>query len=310
MKILSPRFCSIALMVLLVAFCCTPLYAQRQKSVLKVDKNRIAEHYRRLNMWGPEIKIVVDDPVPSSIFGLYDVGIHADAGNNIKLDDKVFLSKDGRMLLRADVIEVDRGSFQQNLDRLDVPGRPLFGDPDPSVKLVVFSDFQCPFCKREAEELRSKLEESFPKGVQVAFQDFPLDQLHPWSKPAAIAGRCVFRQGVEHFWKYHDWVFAHQDELALENFAEKFMVYAQGANLDLGNLKVCIADTRVAAEVEHSVELGRSLRIVSLPAIFVNGRPLQNPSWDQLRQAITYELKYPQSNAGCDCGFPSGTIRK
>ena len=44
--------------------------------------------------------------------------------------------------------------------------------------------------------LRTNLLSAYPKQVRLYFKDMPLEQLHPWAKPAAMAGRCVFRQNA------------------------------------------------------------------------------------------------------------------
>ena len=61
----------------------------------------------------------------------------------------------------------------------------------------------------------------FPTQVRVYFKDFPLEPIHPWAKPAAIAGRCVFRQKPAAFWDFHDWIFEHQGEITVENLKDK-----------------------------------------------------------------------------------------
>ena len=91
--------------------------------------------------------------------------------------------------------------------------QPSFGEPGAPVAVVMFSDFQCSFCKEEAKMIRQNVASAFPTQVRVYFKDFPLEPIHPWAKPAAVAGRCVFRQKPAAFWDYHDWIFAHQDEI-------------------------------------------------------------------------------------------------
>ncbi len=59
---------------------------------------------------------------------------------------------------------------------------------------MLFSDFQCPYCKGEAEMLRKNLIATYPTQVRLYFMDFPIEQLHPWAKPSSIGGRFVFGQ--------------------------------------------------------------------------------------------------------------------
>ena len=74
--------------------------------------------------------------------------------------------------------------------------------------------------------LRENLLKTYPKEVRLYFKDFPIDQIHPWARPAAIAGRCVFRQNPQAFWDYHDWIFDKQAEITPENLRAKVMEWA------------------------------------------------------------------------------------
>lgn len=271
-----------------------------------IDKAKIEAHVRRLNMWPPQIKISVGDPQPSVVQGLMEVGVHADAGHGITLDDKWYVSQDGQTLLRANVIEVQKDLFQSNLDKLDTSKMPSFGDQNGLVSVVVFSDFQCPFCRGEALSLREKIPATYPKNVRVLFADYPLAELHPWSKPAAVIGRCMFEQTPSKFWEYHDWVFRQQVEFTPENLMPKFLAFARGLNVPTDSIEQCVKDERIGKDVDLSVAAGHALRIMSLPTVFVNGRSLENPSWDQLKNAIDYELDYrTKLQEACNCGLPS-----
>ena len=68
--------------------------------------------------------------------------------------------------------------------------------------------------------------------MRVYFKDMPLEQIHPWAKPAAIAGRCIFKQNPAAFWEYHDWIYEHQSEMNAENLRAKIMEFAQGKEID------------------------------------------------------------------------------
>ncbi|MCA1633577.1 MAG: DsbA family protein [Acidobacteria bacterium] len=277
-----------------------------------IDKVKIESHVRRLNMWPPQIKISVGDPQPSNVQGLLEVGIHADAGHGITLDDKWYISQDGQILLRANVIEVQKDLFQLNLDKLDTSKLPSFGDQNGLVSVVVFSDFQCTFCRSEALSLREKIPATYPKNVRVLFADFPLAELHPWSKPAAVIGRCMFEQKPGKFWEYHDWVFRQQAEFTPENLMPKFLAFANGLNIPTASIEQCVRDERIGKDVDLSVAAGRALRIMSLPTVFVNGRSLENPSWEQLKNAIDYELDYRtklQEDCGSGCGIPNAASK-
>ena len=91
-----------------------------------------------------------------------------------------------------------------------------------AVNLVVFSDFQCPYCQKEELDLRKNIPAAFSDKVRVTFADFPLTSIHPWAMKGAIAGRCTYRVSPAAFWDYHDWVYGGQKVTSRsENFDAK-----------------------------------------------------------------------------------------
>ena len=76
------------------------------------------------------------------------------------------------------------------------------------VRVVEFSDFQCPFCAR-AEKVLRRLREQNPSTLRIAYLHFPLTAIHPSAYPAAITSECAARQ--KRFQAYHDSLFNHSD---------------------------------------------------------------------------------------------------
>jgi protein-disulfide isomerase len=183
--------------------------------------------------------------------------------------------------------------------------RPSFGTPGAPVVIAEFSDFECPFCREEAKMLRENILKTYPKEVRVYFFDFPLDQIHPWAKAAALTGRCVFRQSASAFWDYHDWIFDHQAETTAETFPGKALEFAKSKDLDTAAYSACLTSKEAAADVDHTLEMGHALEINQTPTIFVNGRRLAGTmDWANLKMVIDYEIGYQKTakNAGEDCG--------
>ena len=73
--------------------------------------------------------------------------------------------------------------------------------------MIVFSDFECPFCKRFAEDVLPNLRQRYvePGRVRLAFKHLPLPN-HQQAFDAAVAAECAGRSGL--FWKMHDLLFA------------------------------------------------------------------------------------------------------
>src|SRR5207244_12171986 len=87
---------------------------------------------------------------------------------------------------------------------------PALGDPKAPVTIVEYSDFQCPVCRSLHDTLRGILP-NYPGKLRVIFKDFPLEQLHPWARTAAIAGRCAYQQKPQAFWKMYDLIYDNQE---------------------------------------------------------------------------------------------------
>lgn len=273
-----------------------------KKSAL--NRAALEAYVRHLFVWGPQIQVTVDEPKPSQLPGFLEVGVHATAGT-ARQDEKFYVSRDGQKIVRGQVFDVNLNPFKQELDKLKTEFQPSFGTPGAPVVLVVFSDFQCPYCREEAKMLRENVVATYPKQVRVYFKDLPLEQIHNWAKPAALAGRCVFRQNAGMFWRYHDWVFEAQDKLTAENFRDKIMEFANQNDLDSLQLRQCLDTKATLAEVEKSVAEARELRVMSTPTLFVNGRRIPaRIGWPELKQVIDFEIEYQKmaKNAGEDCG--------
>ncbi len=160
-----------------------------------LDKAAFETYLRHMELWLPQVAIKIDDPKPAPYLkGFSEVVVHLSYNGQGK-EERYFVSADGKNFIKGEAFDMSRNPFQGSLDKLKTDLQPSYGTPGAPVVLVVFGDFQCPYCKQEAEDMRGNLIKTFPKDVRVYFKDFPLDAIHPWARPASIAGRCVFRQG-------------------------------------------------------------------------------------------------------------------
>jgi protein-disulfide isomerase len=207
--------------------------------------------------------------------------------------------------VQGNLYDISQNPFKADLDKLKTDLQPSFGTPGAPVVLVEFSDFECPMCKEEAKTLRDNLISTYPKEVRFYFMEFPLDQIHPWGRAAAIAGRCIFRQNANAFWDYHDWIFAHQDDIKAENLKDKVLEFAKGKEIDALQLTRCMDNKETEAEVNKAQALGKDVGVGATPTLFINGRKLVGRvDWPNLRNIIDYEIDYQKTahNAGENCG--------
>lgn len=83
---------------------------------------------------------------------------------------------------------------------------PPLGNPNASVTIIEFSDFECPFCNRFFTETFPQIKKEYiDSGKAVLYyRHFPL-QFHPNAVPFALAAECANEQGK--FWEMHDKIF-------------------------------------------------------------------------------------------------------
>ncbi len=280
-----------------------PPASATKKSAL--DKGALEAYVRHLYVLDSRISVKVSDPKPSELSGFVEETVHASMGPQFQ-DFRFLISKDGSKILQGNVFDVNSNPFKTDLDKLKTQGAPSIGTPGAPVALVEFSDFECPYCKAEAEEIRKNLIATYPTQVRLYFKTFPLESLHPWAKPAAIASKCVAKQNADAFWTYHDWIFAHQAEITPENLKDKVLAWAKDANgIDGMQLGRCMETKATEAEVAADEAEGQALEINSTPTLFVNGRRIATTiEWNNLKGIIDYEIEYQKTahNAGDDCG--------
>ena len=180
-----------------------------------------------------------------------------------------YLAGENRTKLLAELrerlgVEILLEPERQRVAAEDAPAKGPEGAP---VELVLFSDFQCPFCARVVPTLH-QIEERYGGKVRIAFRQFPLTAIHPQAYGAAEAALCADEQGK--FWELHDALFADQKALAPERIVETAGVLG----IDIGELEACLGSDRVKRRVDADLAAGRALGLSGTPAAFVNGRLL------------------------------------
>ncbi|MGD8977169.1 MAG: thioredoxin domain-containing protein, partial [Gammaproteobacteria bacterium] len=118
--------------------------------------------------------------------------------------------------------------------------RPALGAADAPVVIVVFSDYQCTFCKAFFVERLPEIKRDFidTGKVRLVSRDFPLTR-HPRARPAAMAAACADRQ--DRYWDMHEILFAHQDRFS----DQQLNGYAGELGLDAEAFAGCFADPAV-----------------------------------------------------------------
>ena len=164
--------------------------------------------------------------------------------------------------------------------RTDDPTR---GPRAAPVTLVLFSDFQCPFCAR-VEPTLAQLQKAYPNDVRVVWKHLPLP-MHPQALPASIAAEAARQQGK--FWEMHDLLFQNQSQLA----PERYEPWARQLGLDARRFQAASTDPATRARVEEDGKLGARAASQGTPTVYVNCLPVVGAQpYDVFQKAVDAQL--------------------
>jgi len=272
---------------------CAPLKA--------ADKSKLIDYVRKKYRVGANVALDVteDSFVNSTCYRKLQFK-SKDAPKPIQMvlyatPDLRFLSRD-LMDLRADVT-----TPQQQRGRVLAGAAdgvwPSLGPARAPVTMVVFSDFQCPFCRQFAETLRKEILPAEKDQVRVVFRYYPLS-MHAWARPAAEAAACAFHQRNEFFWSFHDFFFEHQQEITTGNLQQKMLEHASGVQgMDVAQFQACLTQSETKKGIDSAVAFAEQHGVEGTPTIFLNGRETPIVAPEQLRTLIAQIGKDPKAFA-------------
>jgi protein-disulfide isomerase len=163
-------------------------------------------------------------------------------------------------------------------------GRPALGPASAPVVLVLFSDFQCPYCRGMSETLKEVIK-NYGNKVQLVFRQMPLTSIHPLAQKAAEASLCAAVQG--RFWEMHDLLFQDQKNIGEDALKKK----AGQLGLNQVAFDTCLDGDKSAAQVREDVHAGAAAGVDGTPALFINGRYLNgNRPYEDIAEIIDEEL--------------------
>lgn len=157
-------------------------------------------------------------------------------------------------------LKVPEGGLASKVRLPDESDR-ILGNPDAEIKIVEFSDLECPFCKQFHVTMH-QIMDAYGKDGKVAwiYRHFPIESLHPKAPKEAEAAECAYELGGnEKFWAYVDRVF----EITPSNnglLASELPNIAEYVGLDRDSFASCLGSgrhgTRVASDTEDAKNAG------------------------------------------------------
>lgn len=185
-------------------------------------------------------------------------------------------------------------------ERADLPldsSVPFRGREDAPVQVVVFGDFQCPYCKKAAGNVELLMEDpDVGDDVRVAFMHYPMHEscnaspisksLHKYACGSSAAAICAGQQG--RFWEMHDLLYRNNGRLRASNLDE----YAEILGLDRQRFGACLTAPSTREKLLADSRIGSTAGVRGTPTLFVNGRMLVGAQpLESLRAAVGVELE-------------------
>ncbi len=169
--------------------------------------------------------------------------------------------------------------------------RPVLGNPNASIVVEEFSDFQCPACRSAAPVVKG-IVNKYKDKIKFVYRHFPLLSIHPRAYDAALASECANDQGK--FWQYHDILFANQPDFK----KDQLIGYARDLGLNESEFSACLQSRARKEVVDADLNKAKELNLNSTPTFIVNGKIIRNWSTG-LEAAIVAEID-KQSNANAN----------
>jgi len=167
----------------------------------------------------------------------------------------------------------------------------VMGDPNAPVKIVEYSDFQCPGCLRFYQQVEPSIISEY---ISTGKVHFTYRSMGKWigseSVAAAEAAYCASDQ--DKFWEYHDILFTNWTGENVGDFTNKRLkAFAESIGLDLNAFSTCLNTHKYIQKVTQDHDDGIQAGIKYTPTIFINGQMYTGTlSYSDIKEAIDVAL--------------------
>ncbi len=153
---------------------------------------------------------------------------------------------------------------------VDIDDDAVLGDADAPVTMIIFSDYECPYCERFELYTMPSVKENFVETglVKVVFRDYPL-AFHSKANITAEAAECAGEYGDDVYWDYHFQLVENYNEWTVSPDINTTLI-SYGSTLGL-DISACLEEGRYSAEVTDDMTAGIAAGVSGTPTVFVNG---------------------------------------
>lgn len=171
------------------------------------------------------------------------------------------------------------------------------GNPDALVKLVEYSDFQCPACA-QFYYVVSEIMDTHYGALQLEHKHFPLILINPLAIPSAKAAEAAGQQGK--FFEMRSMLLQNQQDWSRAiNAQAYFNTYAEEIGLDVDLFQRHMRSSLITDKIKDELDEALALGLNSTPTFFLNGEQMQFQTFeefiDQIEEAVEYAQNTPDS---------------
>lgn len=170
------------------------------------------------------------------------------------------------------------------LDRraqIDIKGHPVQGEANAPVTIVVYNDYQCPYCSKLSSLLAQVMSKNKGK-VKLVYKHYPLS-FHSAARKASAAAIAADEQGM--FWEFHHKLLDNSSVLS----DEKLQEIAISLQMDTQKFTKRMHDPAVQKHIDQDLAEGLKNGVTGTPAIFINGKTVKDRSVRGLQEIIDAE---------------------
>jgi protein-disulfide isomerase len=186
----------------------------------------------------------------------------------------------------------------KNVRRVSADRDHIYGNPDASVSLIEYSDFECPFCKR-FHPTAKKIVETYDGQVNWVYRHFPLAFHNPGAQKQAEASECAAALGGnDAFWQYTDLIYKRTRSNGKGFPIKNLVPLAKEIGLEETGFRECLDEGRFAERVTEDLEEGARIGITGTPGNILlhntSGEVIPRPGaapYDTLKQLIDQLLE-------------------
>lgn len=183
-------------------------------------------------------------------------------------------------------------NYTNTISRELVEIRNIEGNINSSVKIIEYSDFECPYCGKYYANTYSRIKEEYIDTglISYEFRHFPLS-FHKNAIPASNAAECAGEQN--HFFDMHDILFQNQANLKKNDL----LSYAKLLNLDWSEFMYCFDNFEYQNKIDNDFDIGKKMSVSGTPAFFINDVKIVGAQpFEVFKQAIDAELNKTKKN--------------